>query len=320
MLNIFQQLVSAGKVSQSPLSAIRIKTHVPCQWACGFCHMEGSHFSLPVQNNKAFASALSLFQKRFNFTEVHYTGGEPTIHPYIVHLIRTAKTIGFRVKMTTNGQAELERYKECIRAGLEEVNISMHTLDGEELAKIMSPQKDVEWGRRAINRQRSTIASLKDVISVKINTCVGEDEYPAFSVASFASNEGIGWRPMNVLERSTESYAALRRLCDKMKARPVSALIVKGSSSFRIAMETPEGFKFKVKLIRPFRFPSMCSNCSLDAQGQCYEYAYGPRIEVDGRGIVVRNCVHRICEPCVLPVKKFFKHQLEEELHSALNE
>jgi molybdenum cofactor biosynthesis enzyme MoaA len=204
MLDVFQRLLDSGKVSYSPLTAIRVKVHVPCQWKCEFCHMEGNHFSSPIQGNKAFASALSLFREHFGFEEVHYTGGEPSIHPHIVDLIKTAKALGFRVKMTTNGQTELEQYEKCIRAGLEEINVSVHTLDGKSLGEIMFPPRKAEWGKRAVDRQLSFITSLRNKISVKINTCVGENESEALRIADFAFSEGIGWRPMNILSEYTK--------------------------------------------------------------------------------------------------------------------
>lgn len=320
MLEIFQKLMDSGNVLYSPLNAVRVKVHVPCQWTCEFCHMEGNHFSLPVQNDDAFASVLSSFGKHFNFDEVHYTGGEPSIHPRIVDLIKTAKSLGFKVKMTTNGQTELERYEDCISAGLEELNVSVHTLDGKALGDIMLPPRKAEWGKRAIDRQLSLISALKEKISVKINTCVGESESEALRIADFAFREGIGWRPMNILEKPVESYAALRRLCTTLKAEPLYAQVIKGSSSYRIVLKTLDGHEFKVKLIRPFRLPSMCTDCSLDKQGQCYEYAYGPRLETDGKDLIVRNCVHRVCTPCVLPANEFFEHPLAEDLRKVLNE
>ena len=91
--------------------------------------MEGNHRSQPVENSDAFVSALRSFRNRFGFREVHYTGGEPSIHPQIVDLIRTAKSLGFQVKMTTNGQTAPARYEECVGAGLDEINVSLHTLD-----------------------------------------------------------------------------------------------------------------------------------------------------------------------------------------------
>lgn len=320
MLELFQQLVEAKKVSYSPLSAIRVKVHVPCQLTFEFCHMEGNHFSSAIQNNHDFASALSQFRERFGFQEVHYTGGEPSIHSQIVDLITTAKTLGFSVKMTTNGQTELERYEKCISAGLEELNVSVHTLSGKELGGIMNPPRKEAWGARAVERQLSLIAALRSQVSVKINTCVGENEGEAFRIAQFAFQQGIEWRPMNILEQPTESYAALLRLCDVLGARPTEATLIRGSSSFRIVMETPDGFVFKVKLILPFRLPSMCTGCSLDQLGQCYEYAYGPRLEMQDKKILVRNCVQRVCEPCVLPIDEYFQHQLAQDLSNALNE
>jgi len=315
---LFKELLNSGRVTTVPLTDIRVKLHVPCQWKCGFCHMEGNHFSQPIENDAAFSSALTNFRNQFGFKEVHYTGGEPSIHPQIVGLIARAKSLGFEVKMTTNGQTDPARYEECLSAGLSEINVSLHTLDGAALGAIMNPVKNPAWGERAIARQLALIERLRTKLPVKINTAVGDNETEALKIAGLAFSQGISWRPMIILEQSETSYASLRRICTTLKAVPIDASITNGSSSCRINMKTPEGFTFNVKLLREFFIPSMCEGCELHAAGKCYEYAYGPRIEMDKELLQIRNCVHKSTSNAVMTVGNYFNHQVARDLLSAL--
>lgn len=175
MLKIFNQLVADGKVEISRLSNTRLKLHTPCQWTCHFCHMEGNHHSPSIRDASALEKVLLEFRDKFGFTDVHYTGGEPSIHSQVVDYVRIAKQLGFTVKMTTNAQASIKRYEELFAAGLSELNVSIHTLDGEGLAHLMAPPRSIEWGKRAIAKQVSAINAIKHIASVKVNTVAGAD-------------------------------------------------------------------------------------------------------------------------------------------------
>ena len=314
MFNVFEELLSQGKVETTRLNSLRVKLHVPCQWTCNFCHMEGNPSSQPIRNDTQFYDALVRFRDRFGFTEVHFTGGEPSIHSEITQFIAKAKSLGFKVKMTTNGQAKHSRYFECIWSGLDDLNMSAHTLDPAELGKIMSPPKDAAWGKKALEKQTNLIETLNGKVRLKINTCIGETEQPAIALADFVRRRDISWRLMNVLEIPEVSYASLARACQTLGATPVLASVIQGSSSCSIDMCCEDGFVFKLKLIQPHFLESMCANCELRAYGGCYEFAYGPRLEMERGMLMVRNCVHRDGPPFSLPIHAYFSHPIAQQL------
>lgn len=318
MYDVFEKLVSQGKVERVRLSAIRVKLHVPCQWTCNFCHMEGNPTSQPVRNDLQFSETLMNFRERFGLTEVHFTGGEPSIHPDITRFIENAKRLGFKVKMTTNGQAKLSRYFECVQAGLDELNMSVHTFDPAELGRLMLPPRTAEWGKKAIEKQMKLIDMMSGKIGIKLNTCVGETETPAIALAQFVRRRNISWRLMNVLEIPELSYASLKRACDVLEATPVQASILEGSSSCSVDMRCADGFTFKLKLIRPHFLEGMCSGCELRSYGGCYEFAYSPRLEMERGMLMVRNCVHRDGPPFSLPVHAYFSHPIAQQLQEEL--
>lgn len=314
MYQIFKELVTKGLVKYNKLNCVRIKVHDACQWSCGFCHKEGCSLSNPIYNGTKFADTLIDFRNQLGFTEVHFTGGEPAIHTEITDLINTAKKLGFNVKMTSNGQMAADQYLACIDCGLDELNLSIHTLDGAQLAKMMNPYRSISWGNRAIERQLALISLLRDHIKIKINTVVMDNENPALRIVEFISAANLEWRVMNELENTEISYATMVRMCNKLGAKPLYAQIIKGSSSCGIIFQTLDGFIFKAKLIRPLMVESLCGGCPLEIVGRCREFYYGPRIEAHNQQLMVRSCLHRSNYPSVLTVEEFFTHRIVQDV------
>lgn len=318
MLKIFNQLVADGKVEISRLTNTRLKLHTPCQWTCHFCHMEGNHHSLPIRDANALEKTLLEFRYRFGFTDVHYTGGEPSIHPQVVDYVKIAKRFGFTVKMTTNAQTSIKRYEELVAAGLSELNVSIHTLDGKVLAHMMAPPRSIEWGERAIAKQVAVINALKHIASMKVNTVAEADVAAIMAISDFVREAGISWRIMDELDHPEISFATIREVAIRMGAVPTMAHLIKGSSSCAITMTCPDGYSFKVKMIRPFRLRGMCDECPIDASGACKEYAYGPRLEGGKESIMVRSCLYRNESGHVLPIGEYFDHPFSLSLLSEM--
>lgn len=63
------------------------------------------------------------------FNRLIISGGDPTIHPELVEIIKKAKSIGYKhVQIITNGRmfASIEFLQKCINAGLDEITFSIH--------------------------------------------------------------------------------------------------------------------------------------------------------------------------------------------------
>lgn len=318
MISIFNRLVAEGRVEISRLTNTRLKLHTPCQWTCNFCHMEGNHYSLSVRDADKLKHTLIEFREKFDFTDVHYTGGEPSIHPQVVDYVRIARQLGFTVKMTTNAQASIKRYRDLVAAGLSEFNVSIHTLDGDALAQLMAPPRSSEWGKLAIKKQLAVIDAIKDSSSVKVNTVAGADIEMVMKIADYVRATGISWRIMDELDHPEISFTTIKAVAARMGAVPTMAHIIRGSSSCSVTMTCPDGYSFKVKMIRPFRLKGMCDECSIDSAGTCKEYAYGPRLEGGEEGIMVRSCLYRNDYGHVLPIHEYFGHKFSTSLFSEM--
>ncbi|MCF6276244.1 MAG: radical SAM protein [Candidatus Magasanikbacteria bacterium] len=319
MKNILSELEKQGRIVYKVLKTIRVKLHTPCQFSCHFCHMEGNQYSTPIDDIEKLITILDKFRREMNISEVHFTGGEPSIHPNVIKYIKRCKQEGFDVKMTTNGVTYLDRYLECIESGLSSLNVSLHTLNPTSLSNTMEPPRSIRWGQKTIiTTQFLFLKEISSLISVKVNTCVGSNELDALEIAEFCETNNLEWRAMNQLGIPKESYASLSRMSTTLKAVPVEAIVTNGSSSFSITMRVESGFIFKIKLIRPFMLASICNNCSLEQNGECHEYVYGPRLEKEGDRLKVRSCLHRQKEPFVLPFEDFFQHRIFSEFKEHL--
>lgn len=109
------------------LRLLDVVMHYDCNLACTYCTIT------PAMRERALlpkriAFALSEARKH-GVTEVQFTGGEPTIRPDLLPLIRRASSLGYeRIYLQTNGlllsDKNLERLE---KAGVTDLIVSIHT-------------------------------------------------------------------------------------------------------------------------------------------------------------------------------------------------
>ena len=99
-------------VEVKPDRTLRVKIIDACGLACSFCHNEGTPVAAPgrtgrvsiylrtngadflparIAANTDFALALAAVRGSLPTNEVHFTGGEPTLHPDLPGLITIAR-------------------------------------------------------------------------------------------------------------------------------------------------------------------------------------------------------------------------------------
>ena len=102
------------------------------------------------------------------FTKVRLTGGEPTIRPHLVDIVRSIKaTPGIdEVSMTTNGLLLGRLAEDLKEAGLDRVNISIDTLDPDKFKMI------TRGGRLDLVWQGIEAADAVGLSPVKLNAVV----------------------------------------------------------------------------------------------------------------------------------------------------
>lgn len=109
------------------------------------------------------------------FTKLRLTGGEPTIRPHLVDLVREMKTFpGIQeLSMTTNALLLGRMADDLKRAGLDRVNISIDTLDPVKFrAMTRGGRFDLVW-------QGIQAAEAAGLVPIKLNTVVVRDQNDA---------------------------------------------------------------------------------------------------------------------------------------------
>lgn len=112
---------------------LRFSLTEACNMSCTYCLPEGfpewyrhkARLSVPQIQN-----VLAAFRS-MGFEKVRFTGGEPTVHPHALRSVEIAKDLGFsEIALTTNGVL-LKELHEWQRAGLNQINISLDSLNEE---------------------------------------------------------------------------------------------------------------------------------------------------------------------------------------------
>lgn len=152
---------SHGKVTMAPLPGdiaieptydsygrrinyLRISLTDACNLRCVYCMPEDMTFR---HRSELMSDEELLYLVKIaaslGVTKIRLTGGEPTIRPGIVELVREiAATPGVKdVAMTTNGILLDKLARPLAEAGLKRVNVSIDTLDAEKFHRI------TRWGR-----------------------------------------------------------------------------------------------------------------------------------------------------------------------------
>ena len=149
------------------LNYLRVSLTDACNLRCVYCMPEDIRFkpaSILMQDDELLT--LVRVGASLGVNKIRLTGGEPTVRHGLVELVRAIKTIpGIeRLAMTTNAVRLDQLAEPLARAGLDQVNISVDSLDPDKFRRITrrgdlgisgavsSPPSVLAW-----RRSRSTV-------------------------------------------------------------------------------------------------------------------------------------------------------------------
>jgi len=152
-----------------PVTNLRISLTPRCNLSCIYCHAEGEiapQEQLPASD---IAEILRV-AAGFGIRSVKFTGGEPTLRPDLVDIIRSVPE-GMESSMTTNGTLLATIADDLKCAGLSRVNVSLDSLDPVTYKKITGTDRlsDVLDGIAAALDAGLTPVKLNMVILKGIN-------------------------------------------------------------------------------------------------------------------------------------------------------
>jgi cyclic pyranopterin phosphate synthase len=161
---------------------LRISLTDRCNMRCVYCMPEEMHFQprdelLTADEILTVACAA----RDLGFDKIRLTGGEPTVRPELVDIVRGISALGFRaISMTTNGLRLSELAHPLKEAGLERVNVSVDTLDADKFHRI------TRWGKLETVLTGIRAAEEVGLGPIKINAVVVRG-YNDDDVASLAA-------------------------------------------------------------------------------------------------------------------------------------
>lgn len=124
-----------------------------CNCKCVMCDL---HKKPPTSMEPKDAMRVLDFLSQNKFLIVYFTGGEPTLHPNVVEIVRYANKLGLVTAMTTNGTASKDMITRLKRAGLFVLSVSFDHWD-DEISEKIRRHKDIK------RKQESTIKHCKEV-------------------------------------------------------------------------------------------------------------------------------------------------------------
>ena len=147
---------------------LRISLTDKCNLRCVYCMSEDMIFR-PNDELLTTAEILRLVGifARLGIDKIRLTGGEPTVHPDLVNIVRGIHATGItRISMTTNGLRLVELARPLKEAGLERVNVSIDTLDPMRFKRV------TRWGQLDKVLAGTYAAEAAGLTPLKINAVI----------------------------------------------------------------------------------------------------------------------------------------------------
>ncbi|HOU52864.1 MAG TPA: radical SAM protein [Myxococcota bacterium] len=151
---------------------LTIETGVWCGNRCSFCYQQ-AYRALPDYPRLVPGEEIRRRMQwglSHGYDEVSFTGGEPTIRPDFLDLIRAAREMGYRrVAVTTNGSrlSDPTFFAQAVEAGLTSMGVSIHGPDAATHEGATGRQGSFGRALRAIHHAVATHGTLRPV---RLNT------------------------------------------------------------------------------------------------------------------------------------------------------
>jgi cyclic pyranopterin phosphate synthase len=171
---------------------LRVSLTDRCNLRCSYCMPAEGVPWLPRAEMLTSDELVRLVELlvRLGVTEIRLTGGEPTLRPDVVDLVRRFAALGPEVSMTTNGMRLTELAGPLVEAGLTRVNISLDTLRPDRFRELTR--------RQGLDRTLAGMRAARDagLRPVRVNTVLlrGVNDDEAADLLAFALGEGYELR------------------------------------------------------------------------------------------------------------------------------
>ncbi len=241
-----------------PVNSLRISVTLRCNHSCVFCHMEGivKGGELRELSPEDFGFVGEVLSK-YGVRNYKLTGGEPLIRRDIADIVAELRPNSYDISLVTNGSLLKHFAKPLAEAGLDRMNVSLHSLREDVFRRITGGKlKPVLEGiDEAL--QYGHIIKL-DYVYLSWN----KDEFR--DVINYAASKGLD---LNIIElipigMGDDLYRKLEAGMDPVLKYLESVSISKHVNPFqnRPTYTLPEGIK--VTVILGYGNPYLCAACT----------------------------------------------------------
>lgn len=241
-----------------PLTHVRISVTNSCNYSCVFCHREGfpgsSGNELSPEDWDFFIGVATRLGLRY----YKFTGGEPLLYRGIVEVVESVRRHGGVPSITTNGYLLKELAGPLSRAGVDHINVSLHSLRREVYSAIT--------GSDSLERVLEGIReALRHGIRLKINyLAMRANLAEARSIIGFASTNGADVNLIELVPLGMDGglYEELHADLDDVVGYLEAVSVEKRVEPFqnRTVYVLPSGTK--VYVVRGYGNPLLCSGCT----------------------------------------------------------
>ncbi len=184
---------------QRRLNYLRLSVTDLCNFKCNYCLPDGYQGKRPT--NELTLNEIKNLVDTFSSIgtqKIRLTGGEPTLRRDITEIIRVCSEPEKikKVALTTNGWKLEQNYKTWIDAGLNQINISVDSLDEDTFEKIT--------GRRSLGSILKAIDSIMDYspIPIKLNAVLLKESgvKQLHDVLAFIKDKPISFRFIELMQ------------------------------------------------------------------------------------------------------------------------
>lgn len=278
-----------------PLDNLRISVTRECNYRCIFCHAEGHPTGAPLPPGASRPlmtpsdyRIVALAAWKLGITKFKLTGGEPLLRRDLEEIVSTIReeAPSADISMTTNGYLLAGRTLRLREAGLDRINVSLHTLRRDVYRRITG----VDGLERVVKGIREAVDAGFKQVKINIVVLRGINDSELWDLLEFSKELGailqlIELHPVGLGARSFRLYHSPLEAFEE-------ALIERGAKRRfrelhnRPVYELPDGAI--VEIVKPYANPIFCLGCRrvrLHDDGTlspCLNWR-GPRIDLLGR-------------------------------------
>ncbi len=170
-----------------PVTNLRISVTNACNYECFFCHKEGHEIEGGEMTPSEITRLVRLLV-RHGIRTVKITGGEPLIRRDLEEIVRGIREAGVEeISLVTNGWFLPERACSLKEAGLDRVNISLHSLRRDVYEKITG----VDGLDRALKAVDTALECGLTPVKVNVTVLKGYNDNELWDLVKYASSKRI---------------------------------------------------------------------------------------------------------------------------------